>query len=109
MTNKTAASKEAAYFIYISALLGKLDGTLNFAGTQATSANVDALNLTVYNGANALDIRLPGTLSFQMGMAYIHTAKLALIANFTNMCHVKHLLNQQLKNILTQYKYNSKQ
>lgn len=68
------------------------DGALYLAGAQATSADVDALHLSVHYGADALNIRIPAAFCLQMGMADIHAAHDSLIADFTNMCHVTHLL-----------------
>ena len=66
----------------------KLEGTLNLTGTQAARADVDAFDLAVDDRADALDVRLPGTLRLQMGVADVVASELAFVADFANMCHV---------------------
>ena len=60
----------------------KSDCTLDFAGTKATGADVDAFNLAVYDSAHALDIRLPFAFGLQVRMAHVHTRHRALLTNF---------------------------
>ena len=69
-------------------LLRKLDSSLDLARTQATGANINALNFALNIGANALDVWLPRTLSLQMRMADIIAAELTLAAYFTYICHI---------------------
>ena len=59
----------------------KSDCTLDFAGTKATSADVEAFNLAVDDSAHALDIRLPFAFSLKVRMAYVHTRHRALLTN----------------------------
>ena len=66
----------------------KSKGTLNLARTQAARADVDALHLAVNHCADALDVRLPGTLRLQVGVADVVARQLAFVADFANMCHV---------------------
>lgn len=68
------------------------DGAFDFAGAQATGADIEALHLSVHYGANSLDVRLPAAFRLDMGMADIHTTHLPLVANLTNICHITHLL-----------------
>ena len=63
------------------------DRTLYLAGTQATSADIDTLYLSVNNRAHTLDIRLPLALRPDMGMADMHAGLHSLRANFADSCH----------------------
>lgn len=70
----------------------ELDVSVNFMRTKATSADIHSLDLSVYQNANSLDVRLPGSLSFQMGMGYIESRSGGFTADFTIASHVLHLL-----------------
>ena len=76
----------------IISFYGGLNITLYFTGTKATSANVDAFHFAVYNCTYSLDIRLPSSFRFQMGMADIHAGNCTFAAHFTIICHDIHLL-----------------
>lgn len=60
---------------------------LYFAGTKATSADVNPFYFAVYDGTYSLDIGLPRSLCFQVGMTDVHTAHSTFAANFTIICH----------------------
>ena len=77
----------------ISLAQKKLQGALHLTGTQATRADVDALDLAVDHSTDTLDIWLPLALSLQMGVADIIAAQLAFCTDFANTCHAIHLLN----------------
>ena len=70
----------------------KSEGTLNLAGTQAARADIDTFYLAVNNSADTLDVRFPGTLRLEMGMADVVARQLTFCTNFANTCHVLHLL-----------------
>ena len=70
----------------------KSDVSVYFMRTKATSADIHSLDLSVYQYANSLDIRFPGSLCFQMGMGYVESRSGFLAANFTIVSHVLHLL-----------------
>ena len=70
----------------------ELDVSVNFMRTKATSADIHSLDLSVYQYANSLDVRLPGSLSLQMGMGYIESRSGGFTADFTIASHVLHLL-----------------
>ena len=70
----------------------RLDSALNFAGTQAACADVYTFNLTINYCANTLDVRFPCAFCLQMGVADVHTTALTFVADFTYICHAKHLL-----------------
>ena len=74
----------------IISFYGKLRIALYFAGTKATSANINAFCFAVYDGTYSLDIRFPRSFRFQVGMADVHTAHGTLAANFTIICHDAH-------------------
>lgn len=59
-----------------------LQGTLNLAGTQATRADIDVLNLAVHNSANMLDVRLPFATSLQVGVTDAHAGHHTFAAYF---------------------------
>ena len=61
----------------------RLNCTLNFAGTKATSADVDALNFAVDNGTHALNVRFPFAFGLQVRMAHVHARHRALLTNLT--------------------------
>lgn len=71
--------------------------TLYFAGTEAAGADVNAFDFAVYDSAYSLDVRLPGSFGFQMGMADIHARYGTFTADFAIICHGLHLL------VLSQY------
>ena len=64
------------------------ESALDLARTEAARADVDAFDLTVDDRADALDVRLPGTLRLQMGVADVVARELTFVADFANMCHV---------------------
>lgn len=70
----------------------RLDVSVYFMRTKATSADIHSLDLSVNQYANSLDVRFPGSLCFQMGMGYIESRSGSLAANFTIVSHVLHLL-----------------
>lgn len=63
-------------------ILLKLNCTLDFAGTKATSANVDALNFAVYDSTHALNIRFPFAFGLQVRVTDIHARHRAFLTNF---------------------------
>ena len=60
----------------------KLDSTLNFAGTKATGADVDALDFAVDDSAHALNVRFPFAFSFEVRVTDVHARHRALLTNF---------------------------
>lgn len=60
----------------------KLDCTLNFAGTKATGANVDALNFAIDDCADALNIGFPFAFGLQVRVADVHAGHRAFLTNF---------------------------
>ena len=60
--------------------------------TKATSADIHSLDLSVNQNAYSLDIRLPGSLCFQVGVGYVESRLGRFAANFTIISHVLHLL-----------------
>ena len=64
------------------------ESAFDLAGTEAARADVDAFDLAVDDRADALDVRLPGTLRLQVGVADVVARELAFVADFANMCHV---------------------
>lgn len=65
----------------------------NVSRTKAAGADIHSLHFAVNNNANSLDIWLPGSLCFQVGVGYVHTGHSFLSAGFTITCHVLHLLH----------------
>ena len=63
------------------------NGTLDAAGTQATRAYIDTLDLTLDQGADALNVRLPLTLRLYMGVAHIVAAHHPFAADLAYTCH----------------------
>ena len=70
----------------------KSDVSVYFMRTKATSADIHSLDLSVYQYANSLDVRFPGSLGLQMRVGYVHTSCGLLPADFTIISHVLHLL-----------------
>ena len=64
-----------------------LDSTLYLSGTQAASADIDTLYLSVNNRAHALDVRLPLALRPNVGMADMHSGQHPLCTNLADSCH----------------------
>ena len=83
----------------------KLDSSLNLARTQATGANINALNFALNIGANALDVWLPRTLSLQMRMASLDNYIVNLDAQIRTLERKEALSNSQLSTNPTQAKY----
>ena len=70
----------------------KLHSAGDLTAAQAASADVNVLRSTVYDGLDALHIRLPGTVGASVGMADLNTESHVLITKLT-LCHkLKHLL-----------------
>lgn len=65
-----------------------LNCALNFTGSQAAGAGVDSLYLAVNNSFNCLDVWFPLPLGFQVGVAYVKTAALTFITDFTEIGHL---------------------
>ena len=80
----------------------ELNCTLNFAGTKATGADVDALNFSIDNGTHALNIRLPFAFGLQVRVAHVHAGHRAFLTNFAVSRHVNHLFSEKDRRILAQ-------
>ena len=65
----------------------ELDSPLNLSGTQAPSADPDSFRSTVDQGFYPLEVRTPGFLGPDMGMADSHTGYNTFITNFAS-CHI---------------------
>lgn len=86
----------------------KSEGTLNLTRTQAARADVDTFDFAVYNSAYTLNVRFPSASRFQMGVADVVANELTSAANFTNSCHVLHLLLQRGHSLPgTQYRHST--
>jgi len=59
----------------------------DFAGTQATSANADALANTLYLGVDRTQIDVPAPLGHVVGVADVITGARTFAANLTYLCH----------------------
>ena len=59
----------------------------DFAGTQATSANADALANTLYLGVDRTQIDVPAPLGHVVGVADVISKLRAFPADITYLCH----------------------
>jgi hypothetical protein len=66
----------------------KLNRPLDFAGAQATGADVETLYFTLNKGFDALDVGFPAALGFEVRVADIHAAAFAFAADFANIGHL---------------------
>ena len=69
----------------------KLHSAGDLAAAQAASADVNMLGSTVYDGLDALHVRLPSAVRTSVGVADFDTESHILVAELT-FCHLKHLL-----------------
>lgn len=68
------------------AILRKLDGAGDLAGTQTTGAGIHSLGRAVHNSLNALDVRLPCAVGTTMRVRNPDSESYALTADIT-FCH----------------------
>jgi hypothetical protein len=61
--------------------------TLNQSGAKAPGANVQFLRRTVYHSTNMLNVGLPSTLGFDLGVADIIAVSSLLAADLTFKSH----------------------
>ena len=64
----------------------KLHSAGDLAAAEAASADVNMLGGTVYDGLDALHIRLPRTVGTSVGMADLNAESHTLVAELT-LCH----------------------
>ena len=65
--------------------------TLDFAGTEATGADINGCVGTAYHCLYLADVRLPGSVSLAMRVGHGVAENHAFTANAA-LCHLKHLL-----------------
>ena len=66
----------------------KLHSAGDLAAAQAAGAGVNMLRFTVYNGLDALHVRLPGTIGTSVRMAHFNAERNVLVAKLT-FCHAE--------------------
>ena len=64
------------------------DGPSDLTAAEAASADVDMLGRTVYDGLDALHIRLPCTVRTSVGMADLNAESHILFAELA-LCHIE--------------------
>lgn len=66
-----------------ASLIIKLDSSFDFAGAEASGANIDMLGSAVHNRLNALYVGLESLVAATMRMGYLNTKGYTLAAYFT--------------------------
>lgn len=84
-----SAKKETKYRLVFGFFLNPngLDCAVNFTGTQATGANVQAFNRTFNNCSYLLNIRVPSTFGVSIGVADVVASEFSFTADFADRCH----------------------
>ncbi len=67
----------------------RLNCALDFAGTKAAGAHVDAFNFSVDDGTHALNVGLPFAFGLQVRVANVHSGHRALLTDFAVSRHDK--------------------
>lgn len=68
-------------------MLGILNRALDFAGTEAARANVQASRGAVHDRANSLQVRGPSAFCTDMRVTYLHADLYPFTANGAFTCH----------------------